>query len=107
MIIVTAFLGDAKRSFALTDPMILELERLTGTGIGVIYRRAVAMQFSLADVTETLRLAMIGAGTAPIEAARVASTWVANRPLAETYPLALDVLDARWNGTTPQKDDTE
>lgn len=97
-ITITRFFGAADRAFALTDDMILELERVTGTGIGALYRRAVAMQFNIADLSEILRLGLIGGGTHPEEAARLVNTWAKNRPLSETYPVALDVLDARWNG---------
>ena len=106
-ITIRAFLGDGERSFALTDPMIAELERLTDTGIGAIYRRATAMQFHGSDLAHIIRLALIGGGTSPQEAAQLVATWVENRPYGETYPLALDVLDARWNGVTPATADTQ
>lgn len=103
MISVTKFFGDAERTFCLTDHMITELERLTGTGIGTIYQRAIAQQFKLDDLVHTLRLALIGGGTTPEQAAQLVDTWARNRPFAETFPLALDVLDARWNGTTQEQ----
>ncbi|MDD9730457.1 gene transfer agent family protein [Mameliella sp. AT18] len=103
MITVTKFFGDAEYPCALTDPMILELERLTGVGIGVLYRRAVTMQFDLEDLTETIRLGLIGGGMTPQKAAQLVETYARNRPLAETYPLALDLLDARWNGAEAQE----
>ncbi|QFS82337.1 gene transfer agent family protein [Roseivivax sp. THAF197b] len=102
---VRAFFGDAERDFALTDHMIEELERLSDAGIGLIYRRATAMQFGLKDITETLRLALIGAGTPPEEAERLVTAWCRNRPIAETLPLALDVLDARWSGAPAKTSD--
>ncbi len=44
---------------------------------------------------------------APQQAMQLTDTYARNRPLAETYPLALDILDARWNGTTaPATGDT-
>lgn len=98
MITHTAFFGDAERSFALTDDMILELEAKTGHGIGTLYQRAVNMTFGLAEITETLRLALIGGGANPEEAHRIVDTWATNRPIAETLPIVLDLLDMRWNG---------
>ncbi|MFN3663843.1 gene transfer agent family protein [Yoonia sp.] len=103
MINVTRFFGDADRVFCLSDPMIQELERLSGVGIGTIYQRAIAQQFKLDDLTHTLRLALIGGGTSPQDAAQLVDTWAQNRPFAETFPLALDVLDARWNGITQEQ----
>jgi hypothetical protein len=107
MIAHIGFFGDADHTFTLTDPMIVELERLTGQGIGTIYQRAVALAFSASDLVEVIRLGLIGGGMAPQNAMQLTDTYARNRPLAETYPLALDILDARWNGTTaPATGDT-
>lgn len=94
----TAFFGDRERRFALTDAMCAELEALTETGIGAIYLRTVAGAFRVQDVPEVIRLGLIGGGATPQEAARLVDTYARNRPMAETYPLALDILEARWNG---------
>lgn len=98
MITHTGFFGDAEHTFALTDEMIIELERLTKVGIGVLYTRAISMQFAVTDIAQTIRLGLIGGGSTPQIAAQLVETYAANRPLAETFPLALDILDARWNG---------
>ncbi|PZX53048.1 tail tube GTA-gp10-like protein, partial [Cereibacter changlensis] len=45
-----AYFGTMNFVFALTDPMIAELERLTDTGIGAIYQRVVAGAFSMIDL---------------------------------------------------------
>lgn len=94
-----AFFGDGERSFILTDPMITELERLTGTGIGGLFLRLTRSDFRLVDLVEIIRLGLIGAGTAPEDAARLVKTYARHRPIGVILPLALDVLDARWNGT--------
>jgi hypothetical protein len=94
----TAFFGDATYIFALTDPMIEELQRKTGVGIGVLYLRVVNSQFHVADLTEVIRLGLIGGGTSPTTAQRLIDAYAVNRPFDETFPLALDILDARWNG---------
>ena len=93
-----AFLGDREHDLALTDDMVLELERVTGCGIGRLYSLLTEMRFAFPFVAETIRLALIGGGMAPRDAAALCAAYVANRPLGETYPLALDALDARWNG---------
>lgn len=94
-----AFFGDGERSFTLTDPMITELERLTGTGIGGLFLRLTRSDFRLGDLVEIIRLGLIGAGTTPEDAARLVETYARHRPIGEILPLALDVIDARWNGT--------
>ncbi|MFC0200589.1 gene transfer agent family protein [Paracoccus rhizosphaerae] len=94
-----AFFGDGERAFTLTDPMIAELERLTATGIGSLFLRLTRSDFRLNDLTEVIRLGLIGGGTSPEDAARMVETYARHRPITEVLPLALDVLDARWNGT--------
>ncbi len=94
----TAFFGDADYTFALTDDLIGELERIADLGIGALYLRAVNMQFKLADLTEIIRLGLIGGGCNPERAARLTDAYARNQPIDELYPLALDILDARWGG---------
>lgn len=93
-----AFFGDSERNFRLTPPMVLELERQTGTGIGALFRRLVAGDFRHADLTETLRLALIGAGTKPEEAAHLTRTYAADRPVAEVLPTVIGTFEALWFG---------
>ncbi len=104
----TAFFGDGEHTFALTDDMITELERLSEIGIGAFYLRAVNLQFHIADLIEIIRLGLIGGGAKPEQAAQLTDTYARNRPVDELYPLALDILDARWNGPeTPDQEAAE
>lgn len=95
----TAFFGDGEKTFALTDDMITELERITELGIGAVYLRAVNMQFKLVDLVEIIRLGLIGGGATPEQAMQLTDTYARNRPMDELFPLALDVLDARWSNS--------
>lgn len=94
----TAFFGDGEHTFALTDDMITELERITDLGIGALYLRTVNMQFKLADLVEVIRLGLIGGDITPEQAMQLTDTYARNRPVDELFPLALDILDARWGG---------
>lgn len=94
----TRFLGDGDKTFALNDDAIIELERLTGTGIGALYLRVVRLEFRLNDLVETIRLALIGGGLSPADAYQITQTYVRNRPISESYPLAVDIFEARWGG---------
>jgi hypothetical protein len=95
----TAFLGDAEYSFRLTPALIVELEKTCGP-LGLICQRVFNRQFAQSDITETIRLALIGGGGAnPKRAAELIAAYVADRPLAETYPLANKILERRWFGT--------
>ncbi|OWU84460.1 hypothetical protein ATO6_12250 [Oceanicola sp. 22II-s10i] len=94
-----AFYGDGEYTFALTDDMIAELERVSGLGIGALYLRTAKAQFPLTDLVEIIRLGLIGGGTSPEAAMRLVNAYGRNRPIGELFPLAMDILDARWSGT--------
>ena len=98
------FVGDAEYDLLLSPAVIVELERLTGRGIGGIFRRLAASEFSFAEVIDTIRLGLVGGGMDPRRAAELVETYVKPRPLAETFPMALAVMEAAWFGTaTPAK----
>lgn len=94
-----AFFGDGEHTFALPFELISELERKTGFGIGVIYNRVRALSFSLSDIIETIRLALIGGGAKPEDAFALVQTYVAKRPLSENIPLVFAILDCVWFGS--------
>lgn len=56
------FFGDADRDFRLTPPLILELERVTGSGIGGLSRRFFAGDFRHQELLEVIRLGLVGGG---------------------------------------------
>ena len=102
------FFGDAERDFKLTAELITELERKTGRGIGGLCTSVFAAEFRHADVLETIRLALIGGLCKPEVAASLVAAYAANRPLVETLPLAVSILETVWFGTARKDEpDTE
>lgn len=99
-----AFFGDGEKAFALPTPMLEELQRTTGHGIGKLFDRLRGHDFSLQDIAETIRLALIGGGTSPKEAAALVKTYVNERPLAEGFELASIVLGVRFFGNATVSD---
>jgi hypothetical protein len=95
---LTKFFGDGEYSFCLTAPLIIELERTTGTGIGALCARLFAKQFSQAEITEAIRLALVGGGTDPKRAAQMIAAYATDRPISETYPLAIAIAEHVWFG---------
>lgn len=95
----TAFFGDGEHTFALTPELILELEKKTDAGIGSLCLRFPELHFRHAELVEIIRLSLIGGGTSPQEAAALADTYAAKRPLNESFPIAVAVLQAVWSGT--------
>lgn len=99
------FFGDAERDFLLTPPLILELERKTRTGIGALSRRVFSSDFRHADILEIVRLALIGGGTAPEEAASLIAAYAAPAPVMSIYPLAVAILEILMFGEAGGDDD--
>lgn len=97
------FFGDGEQAFTLTDDMITELERKTGQGIAAIHRQLIGMGFSGEILREIIRLGLIGAGMNPERAMQLCATYATNRPVAELFPLAFEILEARWNGATAEE----
>jgi hypothetical protein len=95
---VQSFFGDAEYAFRLTPALITELEGKCGTGIGALSSRVFNRQFAQTDLTETIRLALIGGGAAPKRAGELIAAYAADRPLAETHPLASKILERLWAG---------
>ena len=98
MIAHRAFFADREHNFALDASQILELERVTGTGIGALCQRLFAGSFNYTDLTETLRLALIGGGLDPQEAASLVTAYVPIRPISASMTLAVDVLSTLYFG---------
>lgn len=97
---ITAF-WDRERTFKLTVPAVLELERTAGTGIGALSRRVIDGTFRHLEISETLRCALIGGGASPREAADLAANYIAAQPLEASQALAVQVLHALWFGPAP------
>lgn len=100
------YFGDGEKTFALTMPMIAELERKTGVGIGALYQRvALTLQFHVGDVVEIIRLGLIGGGTSPTEAQSLIDAYTPEQPLIPLAMLAVDILNARWNEPSVESQD--
>jgi hypothetical protein len=98
MMPIQAFFGDAEYQFKLTPALVTELEGKCGAGIGAICNRVFAKHFAQSDITETIRLALIGGGTAPKRAAELVALYAADRPLSDSYPIAAKTLERLWFG---------
>lgn len=101
-----AFFGDATHTFKITPQLISELEAKTNAGIGELCKRLFGGQFRFADITETIRLGLIGGGLSPEISHRLVQTYAMDRPLEETLPLAIDILSKLWFGQQPQPEET-
>ncbi|UJW85756.1 GTA-gp10 family protein [Devosia sp. SL43] len=95
-----AFFGDSQREFSLaSEPILNELERVTGKAIGAMIDDI--RRLSFAEMTNTVRLGLVGGGTHPQEALALVRGYVAAYPLGELHLLALDILTDLWSGPEP------
>ena len=92
------FFGDATRTFRLPPELISELERKTNRGIGGLCKSVFVGDFRHVELTETIRLALIGGGEKPEAAASLADVYAGHRPLAEVLPLAVAILETVFFG---------
>lgn len=101
-----AFFGDGEKTFAFpTRELIEELERKTGFGIGALFRRFRATEYSLSDVLQTIRLGLIGGGIAPVEADQLVTVYGVGRPLAEIFAVADGVITELFFGNEDAQDE--
>jgi len=102
------FFGDATYQFQLTTPMILELERKTGVGVGLLIKRIAAsrnsLDFRLTEVSEIIRLGLIGGGLKPERALELVETYVHGKPLGNSQIIAMQILEALYFGHDPNED---
>ena len=100
-----AFFGDGEKAFAFpTRDLIIELETKTGHGVGALFRRFRDTSYSFTDVSEIIRLGLIGGGIAPEEANRLVSVYVIGRPLAEVFSVADGVITSLFFGVEAVND---
>jgi hypothetical protein len=92
------FLGDGDKAFKLTPDLMEELERKTGIGMGALCRRVIANECTLAEQHEVIRLALIGGGTDPKEAAALIATYVRPRLPIENWNLAGSIMALAYYG---------
>lgn len=101
-----AFFGDGEKAFAFPSrDLIEELERKTGHGIGALFRRFRQSDYSFSDVTEVIRLGLIGGGTTPVEAEKLVSVYAIGRPITEVFTVADGVIAALFFGSDDSQDD--
>lgn len=92
---ITLPFADGEYAFALRIGELRELEAKAACGIGALYRRLASGDFYAEDAGHIVRLGLIGGGASPAEALRLTNSYVLERPLAESVPLAMAILMAR------------
>lgn len=78
---VTLDCFDGAYTFALKGKQIEELQKLCSAGFGEIGQRVMSGSWYYGDVYHLVRLGLWGGGTSPVDAKRLADTYVDGCPL--------------------------
>ena len=95
---VTEFLGDAVHSFRLPLGQLEELQEKTKAGPQALLERLIGGTWTIRDVTETIRLGLIGGGMLPADAHQFIGRYVDQQPLSTSLGAAVVILSATLNG---------
>lgn len=95
---VTLTWADGDRTFRLPVAQLLELQEKTDAGPLELFLRIHSGRWRVQDLRETIRLGLVGGGAKPAEAVALVRRYVDERPLAESVPVALEVLQAAISG---------
>lgn len=87
------FFGDVERDFRLPPELVIELERISGAGIGGFSHRFFKADFRHADLLAVIRLGLIGGGETPKTADALIAAYAIPRPLMEIFPIAVGTLE--------------
>ena len=90
--------ADGRYRFRLGFAQLRELQEKTGFGVFRSLRRAIEGDWGVDEISQTLRLGLIGGGMPPVDALRLTRLYVEARPPAESTEHALAVLMAAVHG---------
>lgn len=92
------FFGDAEYDFRITPDLVPELERKTASGIGGLSRRFYASDFRFIELTEVIRLGLIGGGMDSEEADALVKAYTPRMSVTDLYGKALPIIDVLMFG---------
>ena len=95
---VTFFWADDEHSFALKWGQLIELQEKCDAGPYVILERLAANAWRMEDISEIIRLGLIGGGMPPVPALKLVKRYVKDRPPVESVQPAQVILAAALVG---------
>lgn len=73
--------------------LLQELQQKTGRGPMALFQRLASGQWHIEELTEVIRLGLIGGGTKPADAAVLVDRYVLGHPLVRSVKIAVDILE--------------
>jgi hypothetical protein len=95
--------GDGTYTFDLSFNLASEFEQKHGKSLWQTMKLLVNGVFSIEDLSEIVRLALIGGGTEPGRAMSLVQIYVRDRPLAEHINLSRSILSFAFFGEDEAK----
>lgn len=90
--------ADGDYSFQLKWGQIAELQDRTNAGPYHVLNRLYDGTWKIEDISNIVRLGLIGGGMSPVTALNLTRTYVEERPLLENHPIAVVILKAALVG---------
>lgn len=100
---VTLPFVDGPKTFRLGWGELIKLQEACDAGPYVIYRRLMMGGWKLQDISNTIRLGLIGGGMTPELALNFVRDYVEARPPLESIPLAQGILGTALQGAPDEK----
>jgi hypothetical protein len=95
--------ADGSHSFRLGWGELAELQEKTNAGPYVVLQRLINHEWRIEDISNVLRLGLIGGGKTPEQALKLVRRYVEIRPPLENVPYATGVLSAGLVGAPEEK----
>lgn len=104
---ITLDWADGTYPFALKWGQLIELQEKTDAGPFVVLERFSSGTWRVEEITNTIRLGLIGGGMPPIEALKKVRTYVEDRPPLENLTTAQAILSAGLVGAPDEVEKDE
>lgn len=95
---VTRAWGDGDYTFRLAWGGWKEIQDKCGCGPAELLDRLIHRKWRADDLYEVVRLGLIGGGMSAVDALKLARSYVQDRPLLESVPVALEIVSASLFG---------
>jgi hypothetical protein len=95
--------ADGTYSFRLAWGQLEELQEHCEAGPFIIHTRLQTHQWRVQDISNVIRLGLIGGGMKPAEALKITRRYVEERPPLENVPYAVAILGAGIMGASDER----
>lgn len=95
---ITLPFADGPKVFRLAWGELVKLQEACDAGPYVVYQRLMLGNWKIGDISNTIRLGLIGGGLTPDKALGFVRDYVETRPPLESLPLAQGILGTALQG---------